>query len=234
MSQKRVLDVACGSKMFWFDKDNPDVEFCDNREVEYHEYYPNRYIEVKPDTVCDFTALPFEDGSYKLVVFDPPHLERAGDTGWTALKYGCLKGDWKEMLRKGFSECFRVLDDDGVLVFKWSEVQIPLREILPLSPYPPLFGHRSGKNMKTHWLCFMKPTTHNGEAKGEDRPLTVEDLYRMDGQPVYMECGSEDSAWALVNVEREYCENNFRYYHFDGIPKLYKPYLRQPKNRSLQ
>ena len=21
----------------------------------------------------------------------------------------------------------------------------------------PLFGHRSGKNMNTHWLCFMKP-----------------------------------------------------------------------------
>lgn len=62
---KRVIDVACGSKMFWFDKHNPDVEFCD--------------------------------------------------------------------------------------------------EILPLAPYPPLFGHRSGKNMNTHWLCFMKPK--------EERPL---------------------------------------------------------------
>lgn len=27
--RKRVIDVACGSKMFWFDKNNPDVEFCD-------------------------------------------------------------------------------------------------------------------------------------------------------------------------------------------------------------
>ena len=154
---KRVIDVACGSKMFWFDKNNPDVEFCDRRTVPYHEYYPHRYIEVSPDTVCDFTALPFEDGSFKLVVFDPPHLTRVGDKSRTALKYGCLKGDWKDMLRKGFLECFRVLDRDGVLIFKWSEVQIPLREILPLSPYPPLFGHRSGKNMNTHWLCFMKP-----------------------------------------------------------------------------
>lgn len=154
---KRVIDVACGSKMFWFGKENPDVEFCDNRTVPYHEYYTNRYIEVSPDTVCDFTALPFEDGQFKLVVFDPPHLTWAGDKSWMALKYGCLKGDWKEMLRKGFNECFRVLDPDGVLIFKWSEVQIPLKEILPLSPYPPLFGHRSGKNMNTHWLCFMKP-----------------------------------------------------------------------------
>lgn len=155
---KRILDVACGSKMFWFDKHNPDVEFCDKRVVPYHEYYTKRYIEIAPDTVCDFTELPFEDEQFKLVVFDPPHLTWAGDTSWIALKYGCLKGDWKEMLRKGFSEYFRVLDSNGVLIFKWSEVQIPLRDILPLSPFPPLFGHRSGKNMNTHWLCFMKPS----------------------------------------------------------------------------
>ena len=155
--EKRVIDVVCGSKMFWFDKDNPDVEFCDKRAIERREYYPGRYIEISPDTVCDFTALPFPDGTYKLAVFDPPHLKRAGESSWTAMKYGVLKGDWKEMLRKGFAECFRVLDDDGVLIFKWSEIQVPLREILPLSPYPPLFGNRSGKNNSTHWLCFMKP-----------------------------------------------------------------------------
>lgn len=162
---KRVLDVACGSKMFYFDKHNPDVEFCDKRTVERHEFYPHRYIEIAPDTVCDFTNLPFGDGTFKLVVFDPPHLTWAGDKSWTALKYGRLEGDWKTMLRKGFAECFRVLDPDGILIFKWSEVQIPLREILPLSPYPPLFGHRSGKNMNTHWLCFMKPRSRRIEAE---------------------------------------------------------------------
>lgn len=154
---KRVIDVACGSRMFWFDKENPDVEFCDRRKVERQEYYPGRYIEVSPDTVCDFTVLPFPDNSFRLVVFDPPHLTNAGKKSWSALKYGVLDSDWKEMLWKGFNECFRVLDDDGILIFKWSEVQIPLREILPLSPYPPLFGNRSGKNNTTHWLCFMKP-----------------------------------------------------------------------------
>ena len=52
---KRIIDVCCGSKMFWFDKDNEDVEFCDNRVVPLTEYYPKRFIEVSPDTVCDFT-----------------------------------------------------------------------------------------------------------------------------------------------------------------------------------
>lgn len=155
--EKRVIDVACGSKMFWFDKHNPDVEFCDKRVVPYHEYYQHRYIEISPDTVCDFTDLPFENETYYLAVFDPPHLTYAGDSSWMALKYGCLKEGWKEMLRQGFFECFRVLKQNGVLIFKWSEVQIPLRDILPLCPYPPLFGHRSGKNNNTHWLCFMKP-----------------------------------------------------------------------------
>ena len=166
MSGKRVLDVACGSRMFYFDKENPDVEFCDNRTVPNHEYYPGRFIEIRPDTVCDFTALPFPDGAYKLVVFDPPHLKRAGDSGWSAMKYGCLKGDWQTTIQKGFAECFRVLDPDGVLIFKWSEIQIPLSDILPLSPYKPIFGNRSGKNGKTHWLCFMKPreeAKHGGD-----------------------------------------------------------------------
>lgn len=74
-----------------------------------------------------------------------------------ALKYGCLKGDWKAMLSKGFDECMRVLKPNGILVFKWSEVRIPLSQILPLFSKKPLFGNRCRKRgNKTHWLCFMK------------------------------------------------------------------------------
>ena len=61
------------------------------------------------------------------------------------------------MLTSGFNECMRVLKPNGVLVFKWSEIQIPLREILSLFPQKPLFGNRAIKRgNKTHWLCFMK------------------------------------------------------------------------------
>ena len=154
--EKPIIDVACGSKMFWFDKQNPYVEFCDNRVVPKQEFYPKRYIKISPDTVCDFTNLPFSNNTFYLAVFDPPHLVHVGDKSWLKLKYGRLEGDWRNMLKCGFNECFRVLRQNGILVFKWSEVQVPLREIIPLSPYPPLFGHKSGKNMNTHWLCFMK------------------------------------------------------------------------------
>lgn len=112
---KRILDACCGSRMFWFDKKNPDVEFVDCREFEDAQIWKSgdgkavRYCSVKPDTVADFTDLPFEDETFYLVVFDPPHLVHVGKNSWLAKKYGRLTGDWREMLRKGFSECLRVL-----------------------------------------------------------------------------------------------------------------------------
>lgn len=160
---KPIIDVCCGPKMFWFDRKNPNVEFCDKREVEYHEYYPKQHLEVKPDTICDFTDLPFEDKSFKLVVFDPPHLNKISESSWTYLKYGRLNENWQKMIHDGFSECMRVLDDYGTLIFKWSEVQIPLRKVLDAIGHEPLIGHRSGKKMNTHWLAFMKFQTDYDE-----------------------------------------------------------------------
>lgn len=148
--------------MFWFDKNNPAVEFVDKRIVDNHEFYPNRYIEIRPDTVADFTKLPYADKSFKLAVFDPPHLTQVGQTSWLRLKYGGLDFDWPAMLHDGFWECMRVLDDYGVLVFKWSETQIPLSKVLKAIQVEPLFGHKSGKYNNTHWLCFMKMNEQTG------------------------------------------------------------------------
>ncbi|MFC2343092.1 MAG: methyltransferase [Negativicutes bacterium] len=150
---KPILDACCGSKMFWFDKNNPNVEFCDNREVPRHEFYPQRYLEVKPNTVCDFRHLPFASSSFYLVVFDPPHLRHAGKTSWLGIKYGVLESTWQDDLRRGFEECMRVLKDYGVLIFKWSEDQISTADVLKLLPVQPLFGNRRGK---TIWMVFMK------------------------------------------------------------------------------
>ena len=43
----------------------------------------------------------------------------------------------------------------GVLIFKWSEVQVPLRDVLALTPERPLFGHPTGGRGSTHWVTFM-------------------------------------------------------------------------------
>lgn len=42
------------------------------------------------------------------------------------------------------------------LVFKWNETQVRVSEILALINEHPLFGHKSGKREKTHWITFMK------------------------------------------------------------------------------
>lgn len=153
---ERVLDPCCGSRMFWFNREHPDVIYGDIRR-ESHVLCDGRQLTIAPDVMLDFTSLPYEDGRFRLVVFDPPHLENAGPKGWMGLKYGKLPKDWKDYLRRGFAECFRVLDSDGVLIFKWNESRIKVREVLALAEIEPLFGHPTGQNGKTHWCVFMKP-----------------------------------------------------------------------------
>jgi 23S rRNA G2069 N7-methylase RlmK/C1962 C5-methylase RlmI len=147
--------------MFWFDRQNPDALFVDKRR-ETHELPDisskggSRALVIDPDIQADFAALPFRDRTFAHVVFDPPHLIRNGKKGWLAKKYGKLEGDWREELRAGFAECFRVLKDDGTLVFKWCEEEVPVSEILKLTPRIPLYGNRSGRTAKTHWIVFVK------------------------------------------------------------------------------
>jgi SAM-dependent methyltransferase len=163
-----VLDACCGSKMFWFDKADPRCLFVDKRS-ETHTLPDvssaggSRELVISPDMQADFTALPFHDNTFALVVFDPPHFERNGARSWVGLKYGTLAGDWTEMLRAGFAECFRVLRPEGTLIFKWCADEIPVSRILALTPERPLFGHKSGKQSKTHWIAFLKPADRTPE-----------------------------------------------------------------------
>lgn len=152
---KKILDVTCGGRMMWFDKKHPNALYLDNRTHEKEKLSNRQQFEVAPDIVADFRTLPLEfKGVFSLVVFDPPHV-RAGN-GYTKKKYGSLSKDWKDDIRKGFAECFRVMKQDGVLIFKWNETHIPLKEVLALTPHKPLFGNRGGRLSKTHWVTFMK------------------------------------------------------------------------------
>lgn len=152
----RVLDPCSGSRMMWFDREHPDAVFGDCRR-EKHVLCDGRTLRIEPDVLLDFRALPYGDESFSLVVFDPPHLRHAGPKSWLRAKYGVLGKDWREDLRKGFAECFRVLRRDGVLVFKWAEDQVKVREVLELASVRPLFGHPTGRKGLTHWMVFMRP-----------------------------------------------------------------------------
>lgn len=116
----KILDPCCGSKMMYFNKNDQRVLFGDIRQEEHYLKDRDliRHLEVKPDIKMDFKNLPFNDESFRVVVFDPPHLVRAGKKSWLAKKYGKLGECWKDDIKKGFSECFRVLEyKDGVPVF---------------------------------------------------------------------------------------------------------------------
>ena len=152
MNNKFILDVCCGSKMFYYDKNNKNTVYMDNREYE-DILCDGRKLEVNPDIIGDFRKIPFEDSTFKLVIFDPPHLIKVGEKSWLAKKYGRLNENWKEDIKTGFSECFRVLENHGILIFKWNEEQIKLNQILNLTKYKPLFGN---KRNKTHWIVFIK------------------------------------------------------------------------------
>ncbi|ELY2741320.1 class I SAM-dependent methyltransferase [Cronobacter turicensis] len=141
--------------MFWFDKEDERALFSDIR-AEQHTLCDGRSLVINPDIIADFRSLPFADASFPVVVFDPPHLERAGPNGWQGKKYGKLTNTWRDDLRAGFSEAFRVLRPHGVLIFKWNETQIPVGRIIELTDVRPVIWQRTGKSDKTHWIIFVK------------------------------------------------------------------------------
>ena len=66
----KILDVCCGSKMFWYDKHEPHTTYMEIRKAVYtamdrgHE----RKIEIDPDIQSDRKHIPFADETFDLVV----------------------------------------------------------------------------------------------------------------------------------------------------------------------
>lgn len=162
----KVLDATCGSRMTWFDKDDERVLFVDRRELDNEPIWTSgdgektRYITISPDVIADFTDMPFPDDTFYHVFFDPPHMVSLGANSWMAKKYGRLdETTWQYTLRAGFDECMRVLKPNGTLVFKWNEYDIPVKDVIDAIGHKPLYGNRSGKLGKTHWMVFIKEVT---------------------------------------------------------------------------
>ncbi len=81
ITDKKILDACCGGRMFWFDKENTDTLFVDNRVMEPTVIGTGKDARVRkclPDVVMDFRKLELPDNHFSLVVFDPPHLFLGG------------------------------------------------------------------------------------------------------------------------------------------------------------
>ena len=146
------IDVCCGSRMFHFDKNDPNIVFMDKRQHE-ETLCDGRTLKVNPDIVADFKKIPFGDNSFSLVIFDPPHLLKVGEKSWLCKKYGKLPKDWRNEIGQGFKECFRILKPNGTLIFKWVTRDITLKQILDVIEIRPIIFH---KNNNTFFLVFFK------------------------------------------------------------------------------
>lgn len=160
---KFILDACCGKRFFWFDKNHPNVIYQDIRK------------SVNPLVLGDFRELKYEDNVFKLVVWDVPHIiQKEIGKSIIADSYGVLNPEtWESDLKKGFSECWRVLEDYGILIFKWSDCNkwanisrgVNVKKVLSLFNKTPLFGHKTKAVYRfdekrevsaTFWFCFMK------------------------------------------------------------------------------
>ena len=193
---KKILDACCGSRMFWFDRENPNVIFADNREIKT-TLCDGRRLLIKPDIKMDFRDMPYKDNSFKVVVFDPPHLIHAGTGSWLAKKYGILPNDWKTYLKAGFDECMRVLEPDGVLVFKWNEDQIKLNDVLKEFGKKPLLGDQRGNGFDEYVYVACTKGDVCPICKGlDDKHFKVDDM--MPGEnapPMHPNCHCSTAAY---------------------------------------
>lgn len=159
---KLILDACCGGRMMWYQKNHPNALYVDNRRFA-EKLSTGHDFRVEPDMIVDYRDMPFDDESFYLVVFDPPHMFTQKETGWLGKKYGVLdKETWPDDLKRGFDECWRVLKINGTLVVKWSVEKgsgsrsISIKKIIDIFGREPLFGTRPGSRGNTYWITFMK------------------------------------------------------------------------------
>ena len=153
MPEKFILDATAGYRMMWFNKHEPHTIYLDQRP------------ECEPDIVGDFRDLnQFPDKTFRFIIFDPPHFVKHNPAPYFKERYGCLQPEtWQNDLRQGLAECWRVLQDYGILLFKWNTQNKSKRQIIRLLPTEPLLYQitrnsaiRPSETAQTLWFCFMK------------------------------------------------------------------------------
>lgn len=161
-----ILDATCGGRSIWCEgqKEDEDTLYIDKREEKPgFTGQEGRTFSVEPDEVQDFRDLPYDNCSFNLVVFDPPHVVKENGmeklTGYVTKSYGALNAEtWQHDLKKGFEELWRVLDKGGTLVFKFADNDVDFKEVLDFAPVEPKFGTTTKKNSKVEnrWFVFYK------------------------------------------------------------------------------
>ena len=192
-----ILDATAGNRQMWKKKFSKNITYIDQGER----------LQIPPDIICDNTNTPFADKTFDTIFYDPPHrwawegsyfsyqnAEDAKDVwgdrkgvityyGWDVFK---TRGDVIKHLYNANNELHRILKDDGLLWFKWNEIEISLQQVLSL------FGKwdelmrlyvnspmQRKKDVQTYWVVFEKKTEGESQVSlhefkaDEELPVTV-------------------------------------------------------------
>lgn len=159
LNGKTLLDACCGARSIWFDKRHSDCIYMDIREELPGTIALQPGWSVEPDIIGDYRDMVFKDETFHHVMWDIPHILEARG-GIMLQKYGKLGHGWKNDVRRGFDEIWRVLKPHGTLVFKWCDLHISVSEMLRQFPETPLHGTRTKKSVSaehgTYWIFFIK------------------------------------------------------------------------------
>ena len=155
MNEKWILDACCGGRHIWIDKENENTVFMDIRSL------PSGTIELQPNWKCEpdvigsYLEMPFTDESFRLLIWDIPHAISL--SGIIGTKYGELGEKWREELPIGFRECMRVLKSQGILIFKFNDLNISFRTVLELFDKKPIGFTPTKKGVNnTAFFVFIK------------------------------------------------------------------------------
>ena len=116
----KILDATAADRAMWYNKENPLTTFVDVRP------------EMKPNIVMDITKPYFQDKEFDLIIFDPPHIPTGPEnTGVFAKKYGRFSANQiRELIRDAFNEFYRILKDEGLVIFKFNDHSFPLKKVI--------------------------------------------------------------------------------------------------------
>jgi len=111
---RRILDATVNGGRFWRGSKRPVIGL----DIE---------AAHKPNLVADNTAMPFRDGSFEVVVYDPPHIPNQGRDNKKDFnkRFGLVLRSPKEnhytfthTFPPFLREAFRVLKGEGILLCK--------------------------------------------------------------------------------------------------------------------
>lgn len=158
-----ILDMSAGPRAIWWEKNHPNTVYLDigfNRIDEHGTTIKN------PDIVADTRAMPFRNGTFDLIVYDPPHCKfnRNSQMGLRYGNYYKTVDELRSAIRGSVMEANRVAKESCVMAFKWNNHDISFSKIFGImySYWRVMFGDTSndvrqrGFRSDTCWAFLEK------------------------------------------------------------------------------